>query len=182
MLILAGVVVAILLIIIWIYNTLIVKKNQVENVFSTVDVMLKKRYDLIPNLVETVKGYVKHERETLETITQLRAKAVSGTISNDQKIELGDAITKLLPAIFAVAENYPDLKASTNFLNLQRNLTELEEQISAARRAFNAAVNDYNNAVEMFPTNIAASMMGYKRKNFFEIPEIQKQVPVAKVQ
>ncbi len=182
MLILAGVVVAILLIIIWIYNTLIVKKNQVENVFSTVDVMLKKRYDLIPNLVETVKGYASHERQTLETVTQLRAKAVSGNVTADEKIVLGDTITKLLPAIFAVAENYPDLKASTNFLNLQRNLTELEEQISAARRAFNAAVNDYNNAVEMFPTNIAASMMGYKRNNFFEIPEIQKQVPEAKVQ
>jgi len=172
----------VLLVFIWIYNSLIAKKNQVANVFSTVDVMLKKRYDLIPQLVETVKGYVRHERETLETITQLRAKAIGGNLSVDERIQLGDAITKLLPAIFAVAENYPDLKASTNFLNLQRNMTELEEQISAARRAFNAAVNDYNNAVEMFPTNIAASMMGYKRKNYFEIPEIQKQVPDAKVQ
>lgn len=171
----------VLLAAIWIYNSLIVKKNQVANVFSTVDVMLKKRYDLIPQLVETVKGYVRHERQTLETITQLRAKAVSGNLSDDQKIMLGDTITKLLPAIFAVAENYPDLKASTNFLNLQRNMTELEEQISAARRAFNAAVNDYNNAVEMFPTNIAASMMGYKRKNYFEIPVAQKEVPAAQV-
>ena len=163
------------LFIIFLYNALIAKKNQVTNVFGSIDALLKKRYDLIPKLITTVKQYMKHERELLEKITELRAKAVSGQISDDQKVDLENKITKALGGIMVAVENYPDLKANQNFLQLQASMNEVEEQISAARRAYNAAVTDYNNAVEMFPTNILASMMRYKLKNVFEIPDEQRQ-------
>lgn len=170
-----AVIAVVLVVIILIYNSLIVKKNRVASVFSTIDVMLKKRYDLVPQLVETVKGYVKHERGLLKRITELRSKAAVGRLSDNQAVVLNNELTKLLSRLFIIVENYPQLKANENFMHLQRTLTELEEQISAARRAFNAAVNDYNNAVEMFPTNIAASMMGYSRKNYFEIAEDERK-------
>jgi len=165
-----AVVVVVILIPILIFNSLIAKKNQVINVFATIDVLLKKRYDLIPNLVSTVKGYAKHERELLQQITDIRAKAMSGPTSPDDQAALDSDLTKALSRLMLVVENYPDLKAGENFMHLQRTLTELEEQISAARRAYNASVTDYNNAVEMFPTNIVASMMNYQRRKFFEIP------------
>jgi LemA protein len=167
--------VVVILFVIFLYNTLIAKKNQVTNVFGSIDALLKKRYDLIPKLITTVKQYMKHERELLEKITELRAKAVSGQISDDQKVDLENKITKVLGGIMVAVENYPDLKTSQNFLQLQGSMNEVEEQISAARRAYNAAVTDYNNAVEMFPTNVLASMMGYKMKNVFEIPDEQRQ-------
>jgi LemA protein len=167
--------VVVLLIPILIYNSLIRKKNQVLNVFGTIDALLKKRYDLIPNLVATVKGYMQHERALLAEVTEMRAKALSENTSDDQKVELDNRVTKALSRIMLAVENYPDLKAGENFMHLQRTLTELEEQISAARRAYNAAVTDYNNAVEMFPTNIAASMMNYKRRRFFEISERERE-------
>lgn len=157
------------------YNSLIAKKNQVINVFGTIDVMLKKRYDLLPELVSTVKAYMKHERELLEDITKMRAKAVSGRLSDDEKVELDNKVTKALGGIMVAVENYPDLKANQNFLLLQGSMNEIEEQISAARRAYNAAVTDYNNAVEMFPTNIVAPMMRYKLKKVFEISDEQRQ-------
>jgi len=171
----------VLVVIVWIYNGLIARKNQVENVFSTIDVMLKKRYDLIPQLVNTVKGYMQHERGLLEQITELRSRAASGDIGNNDAVILNNELTKLLSRLFVVVENYPQLKASENFLHLQKTLVELEEQISAARRAFNAAVQNYNNAVEMFPTNIAASIMGYKRRDYFEIGEEEKKNVDAKI-
>jgi LemA protein len=151
-----------------IFNSLVGKKNQVESVFSTVDVMLRKRYDLIPNLVATVKGYASHERDTLQRITELRERAVSPSVSTGEKIEIDTRLSRMLGGLMARVENYPQLKASENFMHLQRTLTEMEEQISAARRAYNAAVLDYNNAVEMFPSNVAAGMMSYKRRAFFE--------------
>ncbi|MHC4665361.1 MAG: LemA family protein [Planctomycetota bacterium] len=164
-----------------IYNSLIGKKNQVLNVFGTIDALLKKRYDLIPNLVATVKGYMQHERSLLEEVTKIRAEALSERISDNDAVELDDKLTRALSRVLLAVENYPDLKASDNFMHLQRTLTELEEQISAARRAYNAAVTDYNNAVEMFPTNIIASMMNYRRRRFFEISEKERQsVDVAK--
>ena len=164
-----------ILFVIFLYNTLIAKKNQVTNVFGSIDALLKKRYDLIPKLITTVKQYMKHERELLEKITELRAKAVSGQISDDQKVDLENKITKVLGGIMVAVENYPDLKANQNFLQLQGSMNEVEEQISAARRAYNAAVTDYNNAVEMFPPHILASMRSYKMKNVFEIPDEQRQ-------
>jgi LemA protein len=167
--------IAVLVIPLLIYNSLIAKKNQVLNMFGTIDALLKKRYDLIPNLIATVKGYMQHERALLTEVTEMRAKATSETISDDQKIDLDNEVTKALSRIMLTVENYPDLKASSNFMHLQRTLTELEEQISAARRAYNAAVTDYNNAVEMFPTNLVASIVNYKRRKFFEISEKERE-------
>lgn len=169
------VVVLIILPVIVMYNSLISKKNQVINVFGSIDALLKKRYDLIPNLIATVKEYMKYEKDTLTRITEMRAKAVSGQITDDEKVDLDNKISKALGSIMVAVENYPDLKASRNILQLQASFNEVEEQISAARRAYNASVVDYNNAVEMFPTNIMASMMGYKQKNVFEISEAERK-------
>lgn len=157
------------------YNGLVSKKNQVENAFSGMDVMLKKRYDLIPNLVATVKQYMQHEKNTLTEIAELRAKAVSGNLSSDEKVDIDNRISKAIGGIMVAVENYPDLKASENFLGLQRSLNEIEEQISAARRSYNASVMDYNNAVEMVPTNFVATIMSYRRKAMFEIPDTDRK-------
>ena len=170
-----GVAVGVILILVLMYNSLVSKKNQVINVFGTIDAMLKKRYDLLPKLITAVKTYMKHESGVLERITEMRAKAVSGGLSDDEKVDLDNKITKAVGGIMVAVENYPDLKASQNFLHLQGSMNEIEEQISAARRAYNAAVTDYNNAVEMLPTNILASMIGYKTKNVFEIDQQQRE-------
>ena len=151
------------------YNSLVGKKNQVINVFATVDALLKKRYDLIPNLVATVQTYMQFERDVLTKVTELRARALSGKATDQEKIEIDREISKVLRGIMVAVENYPDLKANASFLQLQATLNEVEEQISAARRAYNAAVTDYNNAVEMFPTNLMAQMMNYRRRPVFEI-------------
>jgi LemA protein len=156
------------------YNGLIRKKNEVENAFGGMDVQLKKRYDLIPNLVATVKQYAGHEKELLEKVTQLRAQAVSGNLSNDEKVVVDNQISGAIKGLMVAVENYPDLKANENFLHLQRTLNEVESQISASRRAYNAAVTDYNNGVETFPSNIMAGMMGLIRKQVFEIPETER--------
>ena len=170
------------LIIVLMYNSLVDKKNQVENAFGGMDVQLKKRYDLIPNLISSVKTYMKHESDTLTEITELRTKALSGGLSNDDKVNLDNKITSKLGGIMVAVENYPDLKASDNFIQLQRSLNEVEEQISASRRTYNAQVTEYNNKVEMFPSNFVASIMNYKRKNVFEIPEeSRKNVDVDKL-
>lgn len=157
-----------LLFVIILYNSLISKRNQVDNAFSSIDVMLRKRYDLIPNLVSTVKGYMEHERSVLAQITELRAQVISYRYFDNNRIDLDNKIASALDKIMLVAENYPDLKASENFLKLQAALNDVEEQISAARRAYNAAVTDYNNAVQMFPTNILASIMGFESQKLFE--------------
>lgn len=156
-------------------NTVVGKKNAVENAYSSIDVMLKKRYDLIPNLVETVKTYMNYEKDTLTKITELRAKATSPNISADEKIAIENQLNTQMRGIMVAVENYPDLKANSNFLQLQGSWNEIEEQISAARRAYNAAVNDYNNSVEMFPTSFFANMKGYKRKASIEIPEEERK-------
>ncbi|MFC1808661.1 LemA family protein [Candidatus Omnitrophota bacterium] len=165
----------VVLAIILIYNSLIAKKNQVANVFASLDALLKKRYDLIPNLVSTVKTYMKHEQQTLTDITEMRAKAVSGQLSDDERVDLDNKMQHAMKGIMVAVENYPDLKANQNFIQLQASLNEIEEQVSAGRRAFNASVTDYNNAIEMFPTSIFASMMNYKRKTLFEISEAERQ-------
>ncbi|MCX5705506.1 MAG: LemA family protein [Candidatus Omnitrophica bacterium] len=157
------------------YNTMISKKNQVTNVFATIDALLKKRFDLIPNLISSCQTYMNYEKGTLTQITELRTKAISGNLSDDQKVDLENQMTKLLGGIKIAFENYPDLKASQNFLQLQAALNEVEEQISAARRAYNASVTDYNNAVEMFPTNMIASSMGLAQKKVFEVPEEERK-------
>jgi LemA protein len=170
------VIAAILVAIVLMYNSLIVKRNQVDNVFATTDVMLKKRYDLVPNLVNTVKGYTSHERELLEEITKLRAQAMENRGHADAQVEIDNIFGKLLGRLFMVVENYPELKASDNYMHLQRTLTELEEQISAARRAYNAAVTDYNTAIQVFPTNIFATMMNFRMRKLFETLEEEKKV------
>jgi len=167
--------VVVILVVVFIYNSLIAKKNQVTNVFGTIDALLKKRYDLLPKLISTVKAYMQHEKSLLTEITEMRAKAVSGRLSDDEQVDLDNKLSKMLGGIMVAVENYPDLKANQNFLQLQRAMNEIEEQISAARRAYNAAVTTYNNAVEMFPTNVAASMMRYKLKKVFEISEEQRE-------
>lgn len=167
--------VLLLLLIIGLYNSLVRKRNDVENAFASVDVMLKKRYDLIPNLVETVKSYMKHEKSLLTKLTELRARAVSGEMPNDERVALENKITKGISGVMVVVENYPDLKASQNFLQLQAAWNEAEEQISATRRNFNAAVTAFNNKVEIFPSNIMAAIMEYKRRILFEIPETERQ-------
>lgn len=171
----AAVVFVFVVIVALLYNSLISKKNHVDNAFASVDVLLKKRYDLIPNLVAAVKGYMTHERDVLEKVTELRAKAISPNVSADEKVEMDNMMSSFLRGIMVSVENYPQLKASTNFLQLQASLNEVEEQISAARRAYNAAVLDYNNAVEMLPTNFLASAMKYKQRKFFEIGASERE-------
>lgn len=172
--ILIALLVAVLLIGVLIYNGLVAKKNQVEYAFAGMDAMLKKRYDLIPNLVASVKQYAKHEQDTLTRITELRSRAVAGGLSESERVEIDKQLTKAVSGLMVAVEAYPELKANENFLQLQRSLNEVEEQISAARRAYNASVTDYNNALEMFPSNLVAGMLGYKRRALFEIPEAER--------
>ena len=162
MIILGIIVVVLLLIGIGMYNSLIGKKNQVTNAFSSIDVMLKKRFDLIPNLVEVVKQYTQYEGDTLTKITELRGKAMGSNVSEADKLALDQQMGTAVKGLMLSVENYPDLKANTNFLNLQSTWTESEEQIAAARRNYNATVTTYNNAVMMFPGSIFAGMLGYQ--------------------
>ena len=161
-------------ILILMYNTLIGKKNEVDNIFAGIDAVLKKRYDLIPNLVAFVSKYMEHEKGLLENVTQLRAQATKPDISDEQKIALDRKVTSALGSIMIAVEAYPDLKANENVMHLQRSLNEVEAQISAARRAYNQAVTDYNNAIEMIPTNLMASFMRLQRKQVFEIPDEER--------
>lgn len=165
----------VVIILVFMYNSLIAKKNQVENIFGSLDAMLKKRYDLIPNLVASVSQYMEHEKSLLENVTKLRADANKPNISEHQKIKLDAQVTSALGSIMIAVENYPDLKANENVMHLQRSLNEIEEQIGAARRAYNQSVTDYNNAIEMVPTNFMANAMNYKRKEVFEIPQTQRE-------
>lgn len=157
------------------YNSLIGKKNEVDNIFAGVDAVLKKRYDLIPNLVASVSKYMEHEKGLLEKVTALRAQALKPDISDERVIELDRQISSALGSIMVAVENYPDLKANDNVMHLQRTLNEVESQISAARRAYNQAVTDYNNAIEMIPTNIMAGFMRFTRKQVFEVSEGERE-------
>lgn len=174
-LVLLGVVLFIVFVIIILYNSLIAKKNAVSNAFGTIDVMLKKRYDLLPNLLETVKQYMNFERDTLTKVTEMRSRAVDPSISNDQKIQLDNRIHSTMRGILVQVENYPDLKTNQNFLQLQGAWNEIEEQISASRRTYNASVNSYNTACEQFPSNLLAAMMNFKLKAYIEIPEEERR-------
>ncbi len=173
LLIFVGIVIAIGLFLVMMYNGLVANKNQVENAFASVDVMLKKRSDLIPNLVATVKQYMQFEQQTLVEVTRLRSRAASAT--GDARIDLENQISRAIGNIMVAVEAYPELKANQNFVHLQESLNEVEEQISAARRFYNSAVNDYNNAVEMFPTNIMAQSMNYRLKKMFEATEQERR-------
>jgi LemA protein len=157
------------------YNILVSKRNTADKAFASIDAMAKKRYDLIPNLVATVQQYMKHERETLTQITEMRARATSGNISDEEKIELDQKISRAVSGIMVAVENYPELKASSNFMQLQGALNEVEEQLSAARRFYNAAVTELNNTIQMVPTNIVANMFNFRTKQLFEISDRERQ-------
>lgn len=163
-----------LVLVILIYNGLIGRRNQVDQAFASVDVMLKKRYDLIPNLVASVE-YMVHERGLLTELTELRTRALSGDLSPDQRVSAENAVNATLGRLMVSVENYPDLKANQNFLQLQGSLNEVEEQISAARRAYNAAVTDFNNAIQMFPGNLMAGSMGLSQRTLFEASAVERQ-------
>ncbi|HLD60788.1 MAG TPA: LemA family protein [Patescibacteria group bacterium] len=162
------------LVVLWLvftYNSLIRSRNRVDEAFSDIDVQLKRRYDLIPNLVETVKGYMTHERATLEKVTEARTAAMSahqGGKSLAQQDQAENMLTGALKTLFAVAENYPDLKASQNFLQLQDEISDTENKIQAARRFYNGNVRDFNTKIQVFPTNMIAGMLKFKAYEFFE--------------
>ena len=165
-----GVIALVVIILIGMYNSLVRLRNQVKNAWSQIDVQLKRRHDLIPNLVETAKGYMKHERETLEGITNARSRAMSaGSVGDKAKAEgeLNGAMSKF----FLVVENYPDLKANQNFLALQEELTSTENKIAFSRQAYNDQVLFYNNKIQMFPSNMVAGMFSFKQSEFFEIED-----------
>ena len=156
------------------YNGFINLRNSVEEAFSTMDVYLKKRYDLIPNIVETVKGYATHEKETFENVVKARNIAVSADSMEDAIAAQGE-LSKTLANLFALAENYPDLKANTNFQALQQELTETESKIAAARQFYNDTVLVYNNKIDMVPSNIIASLFKFTKEAFFEANETERQ-------
>ena len=157
------------------YNALIGKKNAIKNVFGAVDTLLKKRYDLIPNLVGSVQSYMKHEQEILTEVTRLRAEALSGNLSDEKKMELDQKMSKAIGGIMVAVENYPSLEANENFMQLQRTLNEVEEQTFRRAPRVNAAVTDYNNAVEMFPTKVMAQIMNYRTKRVFSIDSAERE-------
>jgi len=155
------------------YNKLVSLRNQTENAWSQIDVQLKRRYDLIPNLVESVKGYMKHEKETLTKLTELRSKLISGNMN--EKAKANNQFSDALKSIFAVAENYPKLKANTNFLNLQEELSATENKISYSRQFYNDAVYGLNTAIDSFPTNIISGMFNFSKKEYFGVNENEKK-------
>ncbi|KAF0225828.1 MAG: LemA family protein [Erysipelotrichaceae bacterium] len=162
------------------YNSLITIRNKVEEAFSTMDVYLVKRYDLIPNLVETVKGYAKHERETLDAVIRARnAAKSSGTV--EEKLANENVLAGTLGRLFALAEAYPDLKANSNFMDLQAQLKVLEEDVANARKYYNGAVRQYNTQIQVFPSNILANMFKFTKKPLFEVEE-ESQRKAVKVQ
>lgn len=173
-----GIIVVVAIIIIAMYNGLITSKNRVDEAWSDIDVQLKRRYDLIPNLIETVKGYASHEQVTLQQVVEARNMAMAAQKSGDLQAqqEAENTLSGTLKSIFALSENYPDLKANQNFLELQRELTDTEDKIQASRRFYNGNVRDFNTKLQVFPTNIFAGMLGFKDYKFFEITnEAEKQ-------
>jgi len=173
-LVLIGVVI---LFVVSMYNSLVKLRNQVKNAWSQIDVQLKRRHDLIPNLIETVKGYMTHERDTLENITKARSQAVQAEGVGDKAKAEGE-LTRALGKFNLVVENYPDLKANQNFLALQEELTSTENKISFSRQSYNDQVLFFNNKIQMFPSNVIAGMFNFKQEEFFEIQdEAERAVP-----
>lgn len=161
------------------YNGLIRLKNRVDEAWSDIDVQLKRRYDLIPNLISTVKGYAAHEKEVFEKVTEARANALNaGNMADKSQAE--NMLSGALKSLFAVTEAYPDLKANQNFLELQRELTDTEDKIMASRRFYNGNVRDFNTKIEVFPTNILAGMLNFTIRDFFQAEESEKALPEVK--
>lgn len=159
------------------FNTIVSAKNGAENALSSIGVMLKKRYDLIPGLIDCAQRYIEHESDVLEKVTRLRAEAISGRLTSAQAVETDNQIGRALSQLFATAEAHPDLKANGSFQDLQRALNEVEEQISAARRTYNAAAQQYNDVVRMFPTNLFAAVLSYRERPYFEVDPAHTERP-----
>lgn len=171
------VIIAVLVIwVIGVYNNLVQGRNKVKNAFAQIDTQLQRRFDLIPNLVETVKGYASHEREVLENITNARSGYMSAT-TNSEKIQAENQLTSTLKTLFAVAENYPDLKANTNFAKLQDDLKGTEDKVAFARQFYNDSVTRYNNSLAIFPNNIIAGMFNFTEETLFKTDEEAKAAP-----
>ena len=173
--------VIIAVIVLWLiatFNRLIVLRNRKSEALSDIDVQAKRRYDLIPNLIETVKGYAKHEQGTFDKVVQARSAAMNAQGNQLEKASAENMLTSTLKSLFALSENYPDLKANTNFLELQRELSDTENKMMAARRFFNNTVIDLNNKLQTFPTNLIAGMMGFKEEKFFELANEAEREPV----
>jgi LemA protein len=158
------------------YNGLVKRRNQVDNAWSQIDVQLKRRHDLIPNLVETVKGYAAHERGTFEAVTQARANAINAQ-SPAEQAQAENVLSGALKSLFAVAEAYPDLKANQNFLNLQEELTSAEDRVAYARQYYNDSVNSYNTQIQKFPTNLLAGMFHFEKRDFFDAAPEDTETP-----
>ena len=156
------------------YNNFIRLKNSINEAFSTMDVYLKKRWDLVPNLIETVKGYIEHEKGVFESVVELRNKAYT-SLPDDEKITVNTQLTAGIAKLLAVAEAHPDLKSSQNFLDLSGQLSQIESDIANSRKYYNAVVKEYNNAVQMVPSNIVASIFNYKTAKMYEIDEAQRE-------
>lgn len=169
-------VVILVIIVIVIYNGLVVKRNRTENSWSQIDVQLKKRTDLIPNLIETVKGYATHEKTVFENVTKARS-AVMSAKGAKESAEADNFLTGALKSLFAVSENYPDLKASENFKMLQEELSGIESKIAYARQYYNDSVLGYDNSIETFPGNVFAGIFGFKQMEYFEVAETEKKTP-----
>lgn len=169
------IIIGLILLIIWVsYNSLITAKVRIGEAFSQIDVQLKRRADLIPNLVETVKGYAKHERELLEKITNARASLMSASGAHE-KAQANNALSQTLKSLFAVAENYPNLKANENFLNLQEELTDTENKIAFSRQFYNTNVLDYNTKLQVFPNVLIAGTFNFKPAEYFEVSDEEKK-------
>lgn len=171
--------VIVVLIALWVvatYNSLVQLRNSVKDQWSQIDVHLKRRADLIPNLVETVKGYAKHEKDTLEAVINARNKAVSATNATEE-MQANNELTGALTKLFALAESYPELKANTNFMDLQANLKDTEDKISFARQFYNDTVLKYKNKLEVFPSNLVAGIFGFKPEPFFEASATERETP-----
>ncbi len=174
LLIIIGAIVVIGFAIIGIFNSLVTLKNKVDEGWADIDTQLKRRYDLIPNMVEAVKGYAKHEKSTFEEITKARNMAMKAT-TPEEKAQAENMLSGTLKTLFALAENYPELKANQNFLDLQATLKEVEEHIQLSRRYYNATVRDFNTKIEVFPNNMLAGMMGFSKRQFFEIGNAEER-------
>jgi LemA protein len=172
-----GILVVIVVLLIGMYNSLVQLRVRADNAWSDMDVQLKRRHDLIPNLVETVKGYATHEKGTFENIAKFRSQAMQATTPGD-KAEAENQLSGALKSLFAVAENYPDLKASEQFTQLQGSLSQTEDAIQNSRRYYNAVIRDLNTKIQSFPTNILAGMFGFQTRQFFEVATADRE-PVA---
>jgi LemA protein len=169
----AVVILAVIILVISVFNGFVSKRNRVQDAWAQIDVQLKRRYDLIPNLINAVKGYMTYEKSVLTQVTQLRTSIMNGNTA--AKADANNQLSQALKSIFAVAENYPDLKASQNFMNLQQQLMDTEDKIAFVRTSYNDYVLDYNNALQEFPGNVFAPKFGFKKAEFFQAPEEQKE-------